>query len=125
MIQVICRYKKGVFNRVQCLHGTSPESVVGKEVQKLVAEAANTKQYSLKPESIDWIPQQYEEGSITRSDVFLEIRINGYLERKEKINKQVLQKLRLDILSVPGFPKVPEFVPIIRLQFVDPDGLHV
>lgn len=99
--------------------------IIGTEVRKLVAAAASTNKVTLTPSDVDWIPQFCGDATFT-NPVSIEIETIGYPERKQKLsNKELLMKLKSDILRILEFPPTGVGEPLIWVKYVDPDGLHI
>lgn len=94
-------------------------------IRQLVAQAASTDDVQLTKNDIDFY---YQEVSVlcVAPDVSIEIETIGFPSRKEKIGRAaVVQKLKEDILNLPGFPNIDPNTPLIWIKFWDPAGPHV
>lgn len=103
---------------------------IGEVVRPLVADAASTDQAKFTKEDIEWDPQPYHPGAIGVPRVAIELRTIGFPERKLKLNKERVLKLKTDIFDLAAeggytlcglqFEQA-----LIWVQFIDPDGVHV
>lgn len=108
-------------------NGIVPLSYPGlvQTIRRLVAEAASTDDVQLTVNEIDFYYQEVSVWS-TAPDVVIEIETIGYLKRKEKLGQiPVAQKLKEDILAIPGFPSIDALTPFLWIKFWDPAGPHV
>ena len=116
MPQVIFRYTPEFRVSAEILSGFA------QGVRKLVASAASTDKIQLAVDDIDWLPQANERGAIA-PDYAIEIVTIGYPDRKAKMNRETMLKLKTDIVELAGF--IPKDTPLIWVHFLDPDGVHV
>lgn len=94
-------------------------------IRKLVAEAASTDDVQLTLNDIDFYPQEVSVYAVA-PDVSIEIETVGYLKRKEKLGqREVVQKLKEDILAIEGFPTIDPQAPLLWIKFWDVAGPHV
>lgn len=118
MPQVIFR-----FHKHQVL-GKKVEGL-GIKIRELVALATTTEQHPVTENDVEWIPQPYEYGAIVPT-ASIEIRTIGYPDRKKRLSGQNVTDLKMSILCLkPSFPDVRPEDPLIWVQFIDPDGVHV
>lgn len=99
---------------------------IGPTICKLVAEAASTDKVALTEKDVDFIPQKLEPGSIC-PNIAIELRTIGFPERKKMMDETRMRKLVGHISNIPGWPSkaVSGHDPILWVQFIDPDGVHV
>ncbi len=97
---------------------------VAEPLRKLVAEAASCGSTNLTIDDVDWLPQVNENGAFA-ANFSIELKMIGYPERKEKLTRDVVLKLKQDMweAGLQKFVSVTE--PFLWVQFVDPDGVHV
>ena len=94
-------------------------------IRRLVAEAASTDGMQLTINEIDFHHEEISVWSVA-PDVSIEIETIGFPKRKEKLGQiPVAQKLKEDILAIPGFPTIDPQAPLIWIKFWDPAGPHV
>jgi hypothetical protein len=110
---------------------TSGKSVqIGREIQRLVAEAASTDEVILDPvNDVDFIPQPYPRGTLVANPISFEIEAIGYPARKAKLTKDAMHCLKREIADLLHRVNVDiplhENALLIWLKYVDKDGLHV
>lgn len=93
-------------------------------IRRLVAEAAST-DVPLTIDDIDFYPQEVSAWA-KAPDVSIEIEVIGYPNRKEKLGqREVVQKLKKDILAIEGFPAIDPQAPLLWIKFWDVAGPHV
>ena len=102
----------------------------GREVQRLVAEAASTHEVILDPiNDVDFIPQPYPRGTLVANPISFEIEAIGYPARKAKLTKEAIflfKRKLIDVLrTVSAVPPSRENGLLIWFKFVDKDGLHI
>lgn len=116
MPQIIFRYKKGI--------EVSPQTA--SYICQLVAKAASTEARPLTEADVDWIPQQYELGARVPANIAIEIRTIGYPDRIAKMDEKAMRALKFEIIALREFPGalIPKD-PILWVQFLDPQGVHV
>ena len=111
-------------------HSGAKSVQIGREIQRLVAEAASTDEVILDPvNDVDFIPQSYPRGTLVAYPISFEIETIGYPERKAKLTKDAMHLLKSKIADL--LRKVDVDIPLhenallIWLKYVDKDGLHV
>ena len=124
MPQVIARYNPAVMQQREPGMISHIESL-GLAVIPLIAEAASTHTAQFTEDDIEWIPLAHELGTIA-PDFAIEIRTIGFPGRKAKMDREAMIELRKKIVALIEFPKSCRHLkPLIWLQFIDPDGVHV
>jgi hypothetical protein len=110
---------------------TGEKSVqIGREIQRLVAEAASTDEVILDPvNDVDFIPQPYPRGTLVANPISFEIETIGYPARKSKLTKDAMHLLRRKIVDLLHkgnvVPPSHENALLIWLKYLDKDGLHI
>ncbi len=125
MPQIIVRYNG------RAIGGQNPSYTIkqlSEDIIPLIAEAASTEWVPFTSKDIEWIPTPLDEYAIA-PDLSLEIRTIGYPERKIKMNREAMLSLKKKIMATKGFhimfSTVQPTDPLIWVQFMDPDGVHV
>lgn len=109
---------------------TTERRAIGIAIRPLIAKAISTKNEVLNPEiSIDFICHPYDSGSLANEPIEFEIETAGKPERVAKLTKEVVTKLRDDIVEIlKGLAEIDEdYNPrqLVWIKFIDPRGPHV
>lgn len=97
---------------------------IGLKILPLVAAATSTDSVTLTDKDIEWILMPNGSGSIA-PPVSIELRTIGFPERKKKLDQEEVITLKYAMLDAGLRKFVRKGDPLIWVQFLDPDGVHV
>lgn len=118
MPQIIVRYSPQVITDKTLNNLSRP-------VRNLVAEVASTESIPFTEVDVEWMPKA-NHWTASAPILALEIRTIGFPERKAKMNREAMLKLKQEIIDLPDFPvRCKSQESLIWVQFTDPDGVHV
>ena len=111
-------------------HNGGKSVQIGREIRRIVAEAASTDEVILDPvNDVDFIPQPYPLGTLVANPISFEIETIGYPARKSKLTKEAMHLLKSKIADLLHTVDVDiplhENALLIWLKYVDKDGLHI
>ena len=117
-MQIICRY--------------NPEKILAHQIaafsavaRLLIVQMMYEKGDAIIYTTTEWIVQPHEPSTYA-SSIGIEIRIAGTAFWKERLDKKRLLKIKEALLSLETFPvSMAKGEPLLRVEFFDPDNLHV